>query len=924
MLTGLLAASAAASDLDEFKVKRRAVYEFTQKPKVSRDGDKVTISFASKGYCDATVAIENEEGKIIRHLASGVLGKNAPPPFQKNSLKQRVVWDGKDDQGKYVDDKDSHAIRVSFGLKPRFERTLFHSPYKRFGGGTMLLDDDAEGFYVYDVGGYETIRLYDHKGDYVRTVYPFPASKIGQVKMPRRTYPGGFSVPAKRGYFLATLLTGRETGGVSSAMRIHSEAAALTVRDGRMALAGVRVNRMATDGTSGGLNLWGPRVDGTPPRGRHPKRPNALAFSPDHKYLYLTAHTWLVEMGWCPFREGYWSHAVFRMKFGSDERPAVFLGKEGQRGSDAAHFDHPADVAVDQAGRIYVADQANNRVQIFSPEGKLLKSLPVEGPARLRFHHKTGDLYVFSYFMGRQPRAPGSQNVKPLLRVFEPYPKLSLRATHHLPLLKYLTRTQRNWVVGQQYQIALDSWADPPRVLMVRRKGGHPELFELRKDGLKKIRDFLADAKRSRIRLRPPSHARQRLYVDPRDGSLYLAEGDCGTSKAFSSLLRIDVETGRCREVQLPFSASDMAISVEGHAYLRTGSLVGRYNMGTWREIPFDYGEQRAAAFSYDGRKAHLIGALILPSVKTQPHWHHGGMDVNVKGDLLVTCFNPRGTKIARRKQVRKEVREEPVGLQPRLYPGRLMYGRELHVFDRYGHVKCQDLLKGQPEMVSGVGLDAHGNVYANFAASMMWNGKLYWRLVGHRFDQVGTLGKFRCGKGRFIKAGGTPVRLTSPPKRPMDLAGFWVEDADWLYPGVGRTQWGMDCSCWNSRFALDYFARSFAPEHDRCSVAVLDTNGNLILRIGRYGNVDDGLPSARAPKSPISPAKVLATAGRNPQSIGGDEVAMFDGCYLATHTDRRLFIADAGNGRILSVKLGYHASETIPLAGVEDTARRR
>jgi len=71
VLLAALAVSASASDLDEFKVKREQVFGFAQKPKVSRDGDKVTISFASKGYCDATAAIENEEGKIIRHLASG-------------------------------------------------------------------------------------------------------------------------------------------------------------------------------------------------------------------------------------------------------------------------------------------------------------------------------------------------------------------------------------------------------------------------------------------------------------------------------------------------------------------------------------------------------------------------------------------------------------------------------------------------------------------------------------------------------------------------------------------------------------------------------------------------------------------------------------------------------------------------------------
>jgi len=36
---------------------------------------------------------------------------------------------------------------------------------------------------------------------------------------------------------------------------------------------------------------------------------------------------------------------------------------------------------------------------------------------------------------------------------------------------------------------------------------------------------------------------------------------------------------------------------------------------------------------------------------------------------------------------------------------------------------------------------------------------------------------------------------------------------------------------------------------------------------------------------------------------IGGDEVALCHGAYVAAHTDRRLFIADAGNQRILSAQ---------------------
>ena len=55
----------------------------------------------------------------------------------------------------------------------------------------------------------------------------------------------------------------------------------------------------------------------------------------------------------------------------------------------------------------------------------------------------------------------------------------------------------------------------------------------------------------------------------------------------------------------------------------------------------------------------------------------------------------------------------------------------------------------------------------------------------------------------------------------------------------------------------------------------------------------------------------------------GGDDklpqVALFDAAYVATYTDRRLFISDAGNARILSVKLDYHTTERVALKDVRD-----
>jgi hypothetical protein len=118
-------------------------------------------------------------------------------------------------------------------------------------------------------------------------------------------------------------------------------------------------------------------------------------------------------------------------------------------------------------------------------------------------------------------------------------------------------------------------------------------------------------------------------------------------------------------------------------------------------------------------------------------------------------------------------------------------------------------------------------------------------------------------------------------------------------------------CDCCRTRFTLDLFDRSFAPEVGHHSVAVLDTSGNLILRIGQYGNESDG--------KPLVPNPLI----KNPPSIGGDEVAIFYNAFLATDTDRRLFLADIGNSRITSVKLGYIAEEKVNLKDIASEEKK-
>ena len=106
-------------------MERENVFAFAQKPKVKLvSKDRYEITFAAKGNCDVTVDVVDDRGVVVRHLASGVLGSNAPAPFQKDSISQKIYWNGKCDLDRYPKDVSKLKVRVMLGLKPVFDKRL--------------------------------------------------------------------------------------------------------------------------------------------------------------------------------------------------------------------------------------------------------------------------------------------------------------------------------------------------------------------------------------------------------------------------------------------------------------------------------------------------------------------------------------------------------------------------------------------------------------------------------------------------------------------------------------------------------------------------------------------------------------------------------------------------------------------------------
>jgi len=936
-------AALGASDLDEFKVKREAVFEFAQKPTVVRNGDRVTITFETKAFCDATVAIEDEKGKIVRHLASGVLGPKAPAPFRKDSKKQTIIWDGKNDHGVYIDDKDALTIRVSLGLSPRFERTLFWVPKRRGGDARPLMGAAPEGVYVYNGGSaIDSVILYSRDGDYLRTVYPFPGEKIGSTKgLAWTTYPqDGKRVPLKANFLQCTMLTSGTNGGFHAAYRgvdpghptarlkeahwgMYGKAAnAMDVRSGRIALVYRFVNRVGTDGTTASLPLHGSRAAIRLSKDRFAS-PYSAALSPDGKWLYTTGYHFgrirratqdiqrLEHVETIP--------VVLRMSMETAEEPTVFKGslKVSGAGNGRDQFKVPTAVDVDTQGRVYVADYINDRVQVYGPDGGYLKTINTSRPAHVAVHRRTGHIYTFSWWVRNQHEDTHVDRQIIHLGPFD-NPK-EVERVDLAPQGRFATSWGANCPV--EFVAEIDDWSAPLRVWLAepwtgasvlsrgKIKQSSIQVREWRDGALRTVRDFAKDVRRQRAPVKAPVYYRQRLYVNPANGRAYVSEGsNSAVGKSFRDLYEIDPATGRVRLVQLPFDAEDMCFDLKGRVYLRTVNVLVRYDWATWKEVPWDYGtDRRRVGFGWmsSTRTTDAVSGLVMPA---DGNWHHGGMYIAANGHIAVAC----GLNIS--MQVRTSAKYVHRGKKytPTVYPGRLMEGRAgattLHIWDDRGRLVREDVVPGLSDLY-GIGLHGDDDLYLMSSATRMFGGTPYLNAM------TGTLAKFPGSNGRVLTKRGAKVPLPEKgyPQRPVDVSSgpqgpAWFTGAEWFFGGVGYSgRNGGGCACWNARFDLDRFARSFAPEVDRYSIAVLDRAGNVITRIGRYGNVDDGKP-------------IVERGGpENPQSIGGDEVALYHAPYLATHTDRRLFIADPGNARIVSVELSYHATERVALKDVQE-----
>lgn len=408
---------------------------FTQKPEL-RDGK---IEFAASAATDCAVAVVDAQGRIVRHLAAGVLGPNAPEPLRKDSLSQSLRWDGKDDLGRPATGGPFTA-RVGLGLNPTFGRFIGHNPAALGSIRGLACGPGGELYLLHVFGqlhpndGSLQVSVFDRQGKYLRTIYPFPADA---------GLPG-----LKRVNGLPFIYQAETRSLLPGAGDLPSQRPVVT-KSGRLAFVGIQeIERYARPGIAQILSI---EKDGSMPPGgplgtklaAQSGTAASLALSPDEQTLYATG---LGEGGTL---DGTPTHALYAFGW-KDPSPRVLV---------KGPLTLPRCVATGKDGTLYVADQGNHRIAAFTPDGKPAGAIPVERPERVEVHPTTGAIYVL-----------GGPNCN-ILHKFDSLKADKAAATLTLPFFKHDRFTA---------VVALDASAEPPVLWVATWQGQYAKYTLLR------------------------------------------------------------------------------------------------------------------------------------------------------------------------------------------------------------------------------------------------------------------------------------------------------------------------------------------------------------------------------------------------------------------------------------------------------------
>lgn len=777
--------------------------ELAEPPKVVPSDGNVVVTFAVKTPTDVEVAILNRDGKVVRHLAAGVLGgANPPPPPLKAGLAQRIEWDGNNDLGEKAG-AGPFQVRIRCGMSVKFGRTIGGSPYT----GSVVtmpyrapvngLTVDADGkLYVKimsSVGSHGNsgmwpwqLRKFDRDGKYVSTLLPYAPST-------ERAKASGFELidGEERG------LTPANQNSLYPVFSVLGNEIASRLVGGRMVFVHSerrQLNFLSLDGSNRieTVTMWPAEVKLNCPRWLDIQ----VAFSPDGRYAYYSNVAGTAYDGKTPDDiDTAWPQGrIYRQDLSDpDAPPAKFFDL------DLPDFDRQpywmpsawdkktaaAGIETDAAGNVLVCDLVSGQIVEISPAGKLRSKTKVPWPDKVMVSRKTGDLYVISRQVSRGHLPPAT-----LYKIVGHGEDAKVVA--ELPLAGTIggayTLDESGaapviWLAGQATR---DS--DSSQLLRVEDRGS--ELAITGDDFLNRDKNAITF-----VGYMDVDREAELVYVTRSGGGLWRFHGETG-------------EGG-----PLEIKAVDVAIGPGGHVY--TWGTDGGYQ-GPIARFTRDL---EPAPLSSTGE--HTFGYLYGRAGRGSSVC---GLDVDSRGRVFATY----GTNDCHVRAYGKD--------------GKLVdFDRKITVNTNRGPAEVPVAIANVVGYGGSIRLDNAGNIY------LVQHGlpEDFLPPKGYENDEayrqaVGTIYKFSSAGGELKQANSSVTEAVGALAR---------------YPDCGPiSRWRADgaCACTKPRFDVDEFGRLYIPNGITFTVSVRDNANNEINRFGGYGNYDCQGPDSAEPRPAI------------------------------------------------------------------------
>lgn len=854
---------------------------FVAKPAAVRSGKTTKIEFTVDRPTDVAVTIEDAEGRIIRHLAAGVLGPNPPAPLKPDTLAQSLDWDGKDNFGKRAAGGPLR-VRVQLGMRAEPGGFLMHNPHAS-GEVSALAVGPRGTLYVFhkdgtangNMGGHK-IKVYDRDGKHQKVLVPFPADiaadkvkALGVFRSSENDASGGDSqgnlVPHI--YNWETLSFYPDNVGVRGRDMPEYGCPAVDSK-GRVYWLVKGPALVAVDG-DGGIpydTFLGPRllpeIKDLRLAGElyqyAAERPS-LAIGSDDKHVYFAG----LSTGTGNFKQARPLPCVFRVDAATRGPAEVFAGKLDRPGTEKDLLTAPRGLAVAR-GLVYVADPPANRVAAFrEADGGHVGEIAVENPQVLGVDADSGAVYVCAY--------TGPQTAD-LVKFAGLGGKELYRKT--------LPRTGLSPNPGV-HRIAVDASAKPVRIWLPYLYGNPEGLHCFEDTG-------------ERFVTKGDPRPKDLWAEGPRDLTVDRVRGEVYVKANGNKTYRLDDKTGEVKDVidvarLSPGSvlASQLVADPEGNLNVFT------WNKGLWRL------DRRGNPLNWEGLTTHSIpieGMMCFQLRHLAVRPFAPPDEVYVIGTADYLTRNPKDAgKFLTLNAVGRD------GKTKRTVIWQCLNGAIPRV-DAQGNIYLADLVKppdrSYPEFFDGKlpppPREAGGG-------DRFWYSYMYGSII--KFPPSGGIIWHQKDLPKSC-VGEPPAELLARPKQPFKrhfaysphLTGE-IQGALWTRFGYAPYSAHMSgntshCMCEGSGFDVDSFGRVFFPNLGQFRIEVVDTNNNPITTFGRYGNEDSGGPSPR---------------------VGRPDIPLAWPTYVAV-SDRWAYVADTINRRVVRVQLGYAAEASCPV----------